>query len=547
MRTPASNFGIPVILFAFALNLLTGSLLLKGAETVSLLDDATFSIKRGGRTVGNAVLPRGSQVQMVEEQGQRVLLRRDTFEALLPRALVRLANEPEAQSAASTWQLEHEIILSDRDAAGKIVHRKNVPAGTPVTLLRREASDGRQELWLWYSGREIIMPTGESLQTALGLMHPGLEAGSATPFDVDAWQEMRQHPVEVARWIPQQSGPRKGQSGRWDERGFFVVKKAVPPPQTPEFDAIPEDFSWDRSVAVPGKFAFLALPWIKQANPGICVAAAGINVVRYLRPEIQLSGPEFFRMLNAREGGASDRELSRASFLLGLPSSAIPANARSGRTPLVDFIKRKLEEGYPVCAADKQHMVLITGYDSSRSKLFVWNQWGNGKVINGMPKGHYELNESDLGAEFKYVMVFESVEFQPASNVAALLQQIAGPMEDLQIHPLVVGGGARQSDAYLAHAGTSRLKAVLRSGRTILCPRGATVLSIQPSSAESDDAMVECISRPSGAKTIVPLRTVAAEIARLDSGNFYSGKLGGPQSVKKAVQNAAAQPTVSTP
>lgn len=71
-------------------------------------------------------------------------------------------------------------------------------------------------------------------------------------------------------------------------------------------------------------------------------------------------------------------------------------------------------------------MVLITGYDASRGKLFVWNQWGNGKAINGMPKGHYELNEKYLGAEFIYVMLFESVEFLPATNVATHLQHADG-------------------------------------------------------------------------------------------------------------------------
>ncbi len=511
---------------AVVLSLIAGSISLHAADTVSLLDDATFSITRGGRTIGTAVLPRGSHVQLVEIRGQRVIVRRGSMEALLPRALVRATTDvdPVSQNSPTTWPLEHDIVLSDRDATGKLIESKTVPSGMPVMLLGREESNGRKELWLWHMGRDFIMPQGESLNAALALMHPGVEAVENRPFDVDRWQEMRQLPPEMARWIPQPSRLPKGQSGRWDARGFLVVKKPAQLPDKPDFEEIPQDFAWDRSIAAPGKFAFLALPWIKQTKPGICVAAAGINAVQYLRPEIQLSGPEFFRMLNGDDGGASDRELSRASFLLGLPSRSIPAGARGGPTSLVDFIKKNLDEGYPICAADKQHMVLITGYDSNRGKLFVWNQWGNGKIINGMPKGHYELDERYLGAEFNYVVIFESVQFQPAENVATLLQQIAGPIEDLQIHPLVLGEGPVQGENYLAHAGTSRLKAVLRAGRCVLLPRGGTVLSIQPSVATTDDAIVECLSLPQGVRTQQALSVVAAEIAKVDGGNFYSGR-----------------------
>jgi len=204
--------------------------------------------------------------------------------------------------------------------------------------------------------------------------------------------------------------------------------------------------------------------------------------------------------------------------LLGLP-----AHVESTKLPLsalLSHLKKSLENNYPVLAADVRHMVVITGYNAETKKIFVWNQWGNGKVINGMPKGHYELQETDLPIEFRYLVFCRRVRYEPNPEVKAHLEAITGPTEDLQAHPF----HGTSPEYFLSHAGPERLKAALRANRVVLIPNGDAVWWIKPNEAKTNSAILTCISYPPGETTFQPLQKMAGIITSAGSGTFYSAK-----------------------
>lgn len=164
---------------------------------------------------------------------------------------------------------------------------------------------------------------------------------------------------------------------------------------------LPDQPSWDQTILVPGKLVFLKLPFIKQKRPGICVAASAINLLRYLKPECTLSADELWTRMTSRPAGASYHELAPALSSFGIHSHIVYTRGVPWRV-LVAQVQQSLDHNKPVLAADVRHMVLIDGYDARIKKLFVWNQWGNGKLAPDVPtpKGHYGLLESDLPIEF---------------------------------------------------------------------------------------------------------------------------------------------------
>ena len=57
-------------------------------------------------------------------------------------------------------------------------------------------------------------------------------------------------------------------------------------------------------------------------------------------------------------------------------------------------------------------------------KIFAWNQWKNGKIVNSMPKGSYEVHESDLPIEFKDLIFVKCVRFDPPESDRKQIEDI---------------------------------------------------------------------------------------------------------------------------
>jgi len=284
---------------------------------------------------------------------------------------------------------------------------------------------------------------------------------------------------------------------------------------------IPKTFPLEKSVIIPGKFGYLKLPFIKQTKPGICVAAAAINAVRYLHPEIQLSGSELFLLYNNRPGGASFEEASLGNLQLGV-KCRIVRMAGMPRQELVRLIHKSIEENLPVIAADVRHAVLIYGFNKETKKLFVWNQWGNGKIVDGMPKGTYLLQESDLLIEFKDLLFVSKVRFKPLESLQQTLEAKVGTAEDLQVHP-VAGRPFGGIQYYLPYSAPQRIKATLRAGRTILLPQGDDVLCVLPDDVKTDTVTLQCRYLPSGKTARHSLESLA-QMLMPNGGEFYSVK-----------------------
>ena len=419
-------------------------------------------------------------------------------------------------SAGAQWQLEADTILTIPNARSSKAGTCQLKKGTRVDLISGADAD---PLTLSFANVVFEMPRGTSLAKALQELRPNSPVTAESVFDAEAWQKRKLLPPEEAQWLPVSPAPDDRRKDHWDPRGFFAIPENSLPPRTAE-TAPPAGFAWDRTLVIPGRFAFLNLPFILQKKPGICVGASAINVVRYLCPDNQLTTDEFFRLLTARSHGASNEDLKSGMELLGLPAQEVMLS-RSGAATALRQIKRNLDNNLPVLAADGRHMVLITGYDTEKKKLFVWNQWGNGKIVNGMPKGHYELQESDLPIEFRTLFFCRKVRYEPADNVKQALESVTGALEDLQMHPYIETEFSRP--VFLVHAGPERLRAVLRAGRTVFVQQGGSVLSVLPSAAGDNDKL-SCIELPSGAKHWRTLSGLSQEITTKNGGAFFSAK-----------------------
>lgn len=163
-------------------------------------------------------------------------------------------------------------------------------------------------------------------------------------------------------------------------------------------------------------------------------------------------------------------------------------------------------------------MVVITGYNADTKKIFVWNQWGNGKVINGMPKGHYELLETDLPIEFRYLVFCRKVRYEPSPEVKARIEAMTGPTDDLQAHPFQ----QKHPEFFPGHADPERLKAALRANRTVFIPDGNNLWWIKPNEAKTNSTLITCLNLPTGNTTFRSVQEIAKILASAGNGTFYS-------------------------
>lgn len=416
-------------------------------------------------------------------------------------------------SPRNFWHLETDAVITIPASRGNTPGTCTLKKGTRVEIVSAAEAN---PLTLSFAGLIFDMPRGPALQEALDQLYPHRAATDQNVFDVDAWQKRQSLPPEEAKWLPLSPRPNDPRKEQWDPQGIFCL------PDNPKIEPAAEtepaaDFAWDRTLIIPGRFAYLNLPFILQKKPGICVGAAAINVVRYLSPEQDLTTDELFGMITDRPTSGGLRSLQDAMAQLGIVAEEAQPT-RANRASTVQRIKKSLDNNLPVLAADKRHMVLITGYDAKARKLFVWNQWGNGKIINGMPKGHYELEETDLPIEFRTLIFSRKIRYEPADNIKQALEDLAGPSEDLRYHPYFQPRFPFRD--YRIVAGGQRIKLALQAGRTVLVPQGGSLLCLMP----GDTKAITSVTLPGGAKNTRTLASLAEEIYNTNAGHFFSAK-----------------------
>lgn len=435
--------------------------------------------------------------------------------------------QPKTQQQKLTWKLEYDTRIPLHDSRGSIVGSTRIAAGTVLDVLPpNKASAGKNVIPLRHMGEVFELPTGPDLQALLVKQNP-----SGTPPEKQVL-DLHRFKIEELTAKRKTSG-RPGPPIEELPPTFSTETIAMDLPADAPSE-IPKNFPLDKTVIIPGKFGYLKLPFIKQTKPGICTAAASINAVRYLHPEIQLSGSELFRLYNNRPNGASFEEASLGNLQLGVKCRIVRI-ASMPRPELVRMIHKSIEENLPVIAADVRHALLIYGFNKETKKLFVWNQWGNGKIVDGMPKGTYLLQESDLPIEFTDLLFVSKVRFKPLESLQQALEAKVGTTEDLQVHP-VAGKPFGGIQHYLPYSVPQRIKATLRAGRTILLPQGEDVLSVSPDEVKTDTVTLQCRYLPSGKTSRLSLESLT-QLISLNYGEFYSVK----QSEKLPAREAGTQ------
>lgn len=223
------------------------------------------------------------------------------------------------------WNLEADTIVSIHTASGTR-GTCTLKKGTRVEVI----SDSTDKMTLKFAGESFEMPKGAVLQEALQKLNPTGTPKNKLVFDSRRW--MHEKTPEEAET------PINSAKGEYSPEDFRTV------PDPPTLDTgdkeVPDGFMWDRTIIIPGKFAFLNIPFIKETKAGTCVGASSINVVRYLKPDYLLTNPEHFRLITGSEAGASDRELCEAMKLLGLP-----AHIESTKIPLPVLLSHLKKSG----------------------------------------------------------------------------------------------------------------------------------------------------------------------------------------------------------
>jgi hypothetical protein len=415
--------------------------------------------------------------------------------------------------ALNSWPLEVDTVLTLPGKDGAPRGTCTLKKGTKVEFV--SGSDPRS-VTLSFAGVSFEMPRGEALREALATLYPEDAAPDKRAFDVEAWHVRESMPPGEAKWLPLPPSPDDRRKVHWDPAGYFAIPDDPVCGKTAEA-APPAGFAWDKSFINPGAFAFVRIPFMLQKKPGICTGAAGINAVRHLRPDHQLDAAGIFRLITDRPTSGSIEGLSNVMNQLGIVSERIRPT-RSNLSSVLKRLKASFDRNTPVLAADVRHMVVLTGYNAAEKKLFVWNQWGNGKIVNGMPKGHYELAENDLPIEFNTLLFPRLLRYEPADNVKNAVVEITGEIDDLQCHPYFEPDFKFRG--YEERIGPERIRGILQAGRTVLVPQGDNLLCILP----GDTDQVTCITLPGGARNARTLDSLAAEILATNGGNFLSAK-----------------------
>lgn len=299
---------------------------------------------------------------------------------------------------------------------------------------------------------------------------------------------------------------------------------------------IPRDYRWEKTVIIPGKFAFLALPFEKQSKNGICVASSALNVISYIDPDIKLDQTELFKMFNGGVAGANDAQLVNGLANLGFRVTPVVCKGTQPKD-LIASIQASLEDDHPIVAFKPGHAITIIGFDKEAKKIIAWNQREESPSVNGMPKGAFTISEATVSGYFD-MLFFIGKQGTPASATEQTqINSVLGGITGLKKFTISNRASREDIRAYASHAIPQAIKTQLRSGKTVIILKGDEVKVVSDpninipkekadpwstSPSTQKDQPVTLTNPKDGSTKQISLRNLANEIAVSCNATFFS-------------------------
>ena len=241
----------------------------------------------------------------------------------------------------------------------------------------------------------------------------------------------------------------------------------------PNTIALPPDFHYDKTLIIPGQFAFLALPFQRQGRGGICAAASAFNIVKFIAPEIEMEQRGVFALYNGGKSGASLPQIAGGLESLGFECELIRTHD-ADRKLLLSKIRASLDAGRPLLVVIPGHALTMIGYNKPDRKLIVWDQRMDGPGVPAyLPKGGVENSESCIQSKFTHVFFIRKVDTRLSGDEEKLIQSIFGDTQGCLRHEIVNGNSRKETlNMFLRHAAPAKALSVLQQNRILLIPKG---------------------------------------------------------------------------
>ena len=291
-----------------------------------------------------------------------------------------------------------------------------------------------------------------------------------------------------------------------------------------------KNFHYDKTLIIPGNFAFLALPFIKQLPMGICAAASSLNVIKYIDPEINLEQKDLFKTFNNQPAGANLQEIAGGLATMGF-SPMIIVKGEESISSIRNKIEASLEDNKPIIVQKPGHFLTIIGYNKSNNTIIAWDQAraNNTKRLTndkGMPQGAYETS---IG-EFTAFMFVRKTTFSASREEEQFLEKAFGDSwkskKDLQKHIIVNGNPTRETnDQFYVHALPQAFKLLRSKNRLVIIKNeyGSSVLCINPKDNKdnNDPNTITYTKLPENTTSVTSLYNINRILAK-QNGNYYS-------------------------
>jgi len=282
---------------------------------------------------------------------------------------------------------------------------------------------------------------------------------------------------------------------------------------------LPADFRYDKTLVLPGQFAFLALPFQKQGKGGICVAASALNVVSYIDPGFNLEQRELFALYNGGKSGATLTQLIGGLGNVGFETEYLATKSVATKE-LMSKIRAGLDAGRPMVIFQPGHALTLIGYNKPNRTLIVWDQRAHRPgTPDYLPRGGFEVTESAFASRFSHIFFIRKADDKPGREEEEKLVAFLGGTSRFLKHTLANANQREERlDQYARHAGMPNVTALLRAGRTVFILKGKKeLISIPPQESETFQATI----LPSGEPAALSRASVIRAI--LDAGGvFYS-------------------------
>ena len=236
-------------------------------------------------------------------------------------------------------------------------------------------------------------------------------------------------------------------------------------------ESFPEDFRFDRTLIKPGHYAYLSVPYQGQEKGAVCSAAAALNVLHFIDPQLQLEQREVLALYNGHSSMATQQQMVVGIRNLGY--SAVLEQVRDqDKLPLLAKVRNSLDEGRPMIVTTFKHALTLIGYNKSKGTLIFWDQASpKPGAPEGLPMGAVETDEDSLRARMNYIIYVSKLAdgTAPSASEASLLARMPGKHDFLR-HQLTNANPKLAFSVYLGHAMTPKFRNLHQRKRTVLIP-----------------------------------------------------------------------------